>query len=83
MVGAKTDTFSIRVPADLPPSFRGKAIKFSYHLVVGTNRSQLGPMSPAVGSTKDSISRVMRVPVRMYNHVGSKFCPLFFFIVSG
>ncbi|GAA5905540.1 hypothetical protein JCM5296_000389 [Sporobolomyces johnsonii] len=70
---SKSYTFSIRIPADLPPSFRGKAIKFNYHLVVGSNRVSLGPMSlpaPAVGSAKNSVSRVMRVPVRVYNHVG-------------
>ncbi|GAA5927422.1 hypothetical protein JCM1841_000467 [Sporobolomyces salmonicolor] len=70
---SKSYTFSIRIPADLPPSFRGKAIKFNYHLVVGSNRVSLGPTSlpaPAVGSAKNSVSRVMRVPVRVYNHVG-------------
>lgn len=70
-----TDTFSIRVPADLPPSFRGKSIKFSYHLVVGTSRSKLGAVnSPlaALGAARDATSRVMRVPVRVYNHVGGK-----------
>ncbi|KAI5478593.1 Rgp1 family protein [Pseudohyphozyma bogoriensis] len=67
---SKSYSFSIRVPADLPPSFRGKAIKFSYHLVVGTNRSQFGPLAPGGASARDSVSRVMRVPVRVYNHVG-------------
>ncbi|GAA5823189.1 hypothetical protein JCM11251_007517 [Rhodosporidiobolus azoricus] len=70
---SKTFTFSIRVPADLPPSFRGKAIKFNYHLVVGSNRIPLGPAphpAQVVGYKRDSISRVMRVPVRVYNHVG-------------
>ncbi|ORY75976.1 Rgp1-domain-containing protein [Leucosporidium creatinivorum] len=70
---SKSYTFSIRVPADLPPSFRGKAIKFSYHLVVGTSRSKLGAVnSPlaALGAARDATSRVMRVPVRVYNHVG-------------
>ncbi|KAK4703418.1 RAB6A-GEF complex partner protein 2, partial [Phenoliferia sp. Uapishka_3] len=61
----KSYSFSIRVPADLPPAFRGKAIKFSYHLVVGTNRVTLGSSSQS-----PSRSRVMRVPVRVYNHVG-------------
>ncbi|GAA5898453.1 hypothetical protein JCM6882_007779 [Rhodosporidiobolus microsporus] len=70
---SKTFTFSIRVPADLPPSFRGKAIKFNYHLVVGSNRIPLDPAphpSQVLGYKRDSVSRVMRVPVRVYNHVG-------------
>ncbi|GAA5951108.1 hypothetical protein JCM10213_004240 [Rhodosporidiobolus nylandii] len=66
---SKSFTFTIRIPADLPPSFRGKAIKFSYHLVVGTNRVALGPSLP-YGYNRESVSRVMRVPVRVYNHVG-------------
>ncbi|GAA6029152.1 hypothetical protein JCM8097_001625 [Rhodosporidiobolus ruineniae] len=70
---SKTFTFSIRVPADLPPSFRGKSIKFNYHLVVGTNRIPFGPV-PHPGQVaayrRESVSRVMRVPVRVYNHVG-------------
>ncbi|KAM0756310.1 Rgp1-domain-containing protein [Meredithblackwellia eburnea MCA 4105] len=63
---SKSYNFSIRVPADLPPSFRGKSIKFSYHLVVGTNRTTIGPAAANLPSR----SRVMRVPIRMYNHVG-------------
>lgn len=73
---AHADNFSIRVPADLPPSFRGKSIKFSYHLVVGSNRVKLGHVSSpstGLGTTRDAKSRVMRVPVRVYNHVGGTF----------
>ncbi|GAA5867750.1 hypothetical protein JCM8547_005222 [Rhodosporidiobolus lusitaniae] len=70
---SKSFTFTIRIPADLPPSFRGKAIRFNYHLVVGTNRIPLGlaPHPAQVARYKrESVSRVMRVPVRVYNHVG-------------
>ncbi|GEM10571.1 rgp1 family protein [Rhodotorula toruloides] len=77
---SKSFAFSIRIPADLPPSFRGKAIKFNYHLVVGSNRISLGPISlkhavddvrpVAKAQGKPSVSRVMRVPIRVYNHVG-------------
>ncbi|GAA6003982.1 hypothetical protein JCM10207_006497 [Rhodosporidiobolus poonsookiae] len=70
---SKSFTFTLRIPADLPPSFRGKAIKFNYHLVVGTNRSALGPAPQAshiLGYKRETVSRVMRVPVRVYNHVG-------------
>ena len=70
-----TDTYTLRIPADLPPSFRGKAIKFNYHLVVGTHRILLSPSTahhdaPRAGDAHGSVSRVMRVPLRVYNHVG-------------
>ncbi|KAK4052398.1 Golgi membrane exchange factor (Ric1p-Rgp1p) subunit [Microbotryomycetes sp. JL201] len=70
---SKSYTFSIRIPADLPPSFRGRAIKFNYNLVVGTSRTRLGTVtspSAARGAARDATSRVMRVPIRIYNHVG-------------
>ncbi|KAM0790676.1 hypothetical protein ACM66B_004535 [Microbotryomycetes sp. NB124-2] len=70
---SKSYTFSIRIPADLPPSFRGRAIKFNYNLVVGTSRTRLGTVmnpSAARGAARDATSRVMRVPIRVYNHVG-------------
>lgn len=77
----RTDTYSIRIPADLPPSFRGKSIKFNYHLVVGSNRVALGPAvpteAPRAGRTKGSVSRVMRVPLRVYNHVGGALSSVF------
>ena len=65
---SRTFAFSLRIPADLPPSFRGKAIKFTYQLVVGTSRSTIGFATPRPGQ-RASLSRIMRVPVRMYNHV--------------
>ncbi|GAA5867854.1 hypothetical protein JCM3774_005884 [Rhodotorula dairenensis] len=76
---SKTFTFSMRVPADLPPSFRGKSIKFNYELVVGTNRTAVSPsmlvnpdepLRPRSLGGKSSSSRVMKVPIRLYNHVG-------------
>ncbi|KAL8734711.1 MAG: hypothetical protein Q9166_001367 [cf. Caloplaca sp. 2 TL-2023] len=32
-------SYSFRLPAGLPPSYRGKAVKFSYNLVVGIQRA--------------------------------------------
>lgn len=66
------DTFNIRIPADLPPSFRGKAIKFSYHFVVGTNRISLGTKISSGAAGDKQVGQVMRVPVRVYNHVGGE-----------
>jgi hypothetical protein len=51
-------------------------MKFSYELVVGTCRAS----SSAVGSTKPagkpSVSRVMKVPIRVYNHVAGQYVPV-------
>ncbi|GAA5833767.1 hypothetical protein JCM3766R1_000093 [Sporobolomyces carnicolor] len=67
---SKSFSFSIRLPADLPPSFRGKAIKFNYQLVVGSNRVSMTSANPNMTTRMGSVSRVMRVPLRIYNHVG-------------
>lgn len=54
----------MQLPGDLPPSFRGKAINFQYTLMVGTNRAP----NHALGEVKQH-SRLIRIPVRIYNHV--------------
>lgn len=60
------DTYSVRLPSALPPTYRGRTFKFSYNLVVGTCRGR------AAGA--DSQSRLLRIPLRVYNHVsGVKF----------
>ena len=61
------DSYSIGLPSNLPPTFRGRSLRFSYELVIGTCRA-LNPSS--VGS--DSVSRVMKVPIRVYNNVSGK-----------
>ncbi|KAF8446407.1 Rgp1-domain-containing protein [Boletus edulis BED1] len=69
---SRTYTYTVALPDNLPPTFRGRALKFSYELVIGTCRanpsatrttSSLGPTGA------NSISRVMKVPIRVYNHV--------------
>ncbi|KAG8682664.1 hypothetical protein FRC08_014818, partial [Ceratobasidium sp. 394] len=55
-------TYSISLPAALPPSFRGKYFRLTYHLVVGTTRPDTHPDA-------GQIRRVIRVPIRMYTHV--------------
>ncbi|KAJ3483506.1 hypothetical protein NLJ89_g12057 [Agrocybe chaxingu] len=64
---SRTYTYTIRLPDNLPPTFKGKALKFSYELVVGTCRA--GPPGSGGGMGANSISRVMKVPIRVYNHV--------------
>ena len=66
----RPDTFTLQLPGDLPPSFRGKAISFTYTLLVGTNRAPNG----ASGEYRQQ-SRMVRVPVRIYNNVSSESPP--------
>jgi hypothetical protein len=61
------DSFSVVLPGDLPPSFRGRSIKFSYSLVIGINRSP-----SAMLGEKTQQSRVVRVPMRIYNNVSGE-----------
>ncbi|KAF8060802.1 Rgp1-domain-containing protein [Lyophyllum atratum] len=64
---SRSYTYSILLPDNLPPTFKGRSVKFSYELVIGTCRagSSGGPGS----ASANSVSRVMKVPIRMYNHV--------------
>lgn len=72
---SKTFTFSLRLPADLPPSFMGSAIKFTYNLVIGTNRMDT---SRAAAHLSHQRSRLIKIPLRLYNHVGpSEVRPFF------
>ncbi|KAF8907707.1 Rgp1-domain-containing protein [Gymnopilus junonius] len=65
---SRSYTYTIKVPENLPPTFKGKALKFSYEFVVGICRA--GHSGTGGGpASADSISRVMKVPIRVYNHV--------------
>ncbi|KAI0063240.1 Rgp1-domain-containing protein [Artomyces pyxidatus] len=54
-------TYTVKLPSYLPPTYKGRTLKFSYQLSIGTCR--------ATGGTPSSNSRVMKVPIRVYNHV--------------
>ena len=70
---SKTYQFKLRLPVDLPPSYLGKAIRLKYLLTLGTNRSE-ALAAPARAQT----SRLIQIPIRIYNHVGaSGFRPFF------
>ncbi|KAF9475530.1 Rgp1-domain-containing protein [Pholiota conissans] len=65
---SRSYTYTIKLPENLPPTFKGRSLKFSYELVVGTCRA--GPTVGSGGNVgSNSISRVMKVPIRVYNHV--------------
>ncbi|KIJ58929.1 hypothetical protein HYDPIDRAFT_98508 [Hydnomerulius pinastri MD-312] len=69
---SRTYTYTLSLPENLPPTFRGRSLKFSYELVIGTCRAGASAMrsSSSLGPTgANSISRVMKVPIRVYNNV--------------
>ncbi|KAI5992450.1 Rgp1-domain-containing protein [Pisolithus albus] len=75
---SRTYTYSLMLPANLPPTFRGRSLKFSYELIVGTCRASASAMrsSSSLGPTgANSVSRVMKVPIRVYNHVAVSATP--------
>lgn len=61
----KKFTYKIQLPNDIPPSHRGKAIRFNYYLVVGTQRST--PSS--VKQPMQGGGQVVQIRFRVLNHV--------------
>ena len=56
------------LPENLPPTFRGRALKFSYQFILGICRAGAG--TPGAGPSSNS--RVMKVPIRIYNNVAGE-----------
>ncbi|KAF7332545.1 hypothetical protein MKEN_00137100 [Mycena kentingensis (nom. inval.)] len=61
-------TYTIPLPAHLPPTFRGRTMRFSYELVVGVCRASNSGVSWGKPDNA-SVSRIMKVPIRIYNNV--------------
>ncbi|KAK3831336.1 MAG: Rgp1-domain-containing protein [Linnemannia elongata] len=51
-------TYQIELPSDLPPSHRGKTIRFAYNLVLGVQRGSVHTPAKSV-----------QVPFRLYNNI--------------
>ncbi|KZP30270.1 Rgp1-domain-containing protein [Athelia psychrophila] len=68
---SRSYTYTLPLPPNLPPTFKGRALRFSYEFVVGTCRAGSGGIGGVggVGGARNSVSRVMKMPIRMYNHV--------------
>ncbi|KAG2356055.1 Rgp1-domain-containing protein [Suillus spraguei] len=65
---SRTYTYTLPLPSTLPPTFSGRMIRFSYELVVGTCRR--GDSAEGAATSIDvTVSRVMKVPIRVYNWV--------------
>ncbi|KAI0853756.1 Rgp1-domain-containing protein [Daldinia vernicosa] len=59
---SKTYEYTFKLPKGLPPTHRGKAMKISYSLVIGTQRP---------GGTKEQQVRSVEVPFRVLGSVNS------------
>lgn len=85
------DTYTVNLPDNLPPTFRGKAVRFSYELVVGLCRAGQSSMGLTPTNSEHShsgsanVSKLMKVPIRMYNNVVGQCFSLYrrLFILSG
>ncbi|KAE9404371.1 Rgp1-domain-containing protein [Gymnopus androsaceus JB14] len=78
---SRSYSYSILLPSNLPPTFRGRTFRFAYELVVGICRSSSDgasvngdSLSSAPASAKGkgpggSVSKVMKVPIRVYTNV--------------
>lgn len=53
---------TLPLPPDLPPSYIGRAITFTYSLSIGINRLQSG-------SARTRKSRIVQIPIRVFTHV--------------
>ncbi|PHZ08310.1 Rgp1-domain-containing protein [Rhizopus microsporus ATCC 52813] len=56
----KQYTYKVKLPNDIPPSHRGKAIRFNYYLVVGAQRAS---------QSKFNQGQVAQIRFRVLNHV--------------
>ncbi|PWN44628.1 Rgp1-domain-containing protein [Ceraceosorus guamensis] len=84
---SRSYSFRIPLPADLPPSYTGRAISFTYTLTLGTNRvdhaaprsaGSNGRFAQSQGSKQQQRSRLIRIPLRIYNHVSVSGATHFF-----
>ncbi|KAG0351562.1 hypothetical protein BG005_008941 [Podila minutissima] len=57
----RANTYQIDIPSDLPPSHRGKTIRFSYNLVLGVQRGSVH--TPA---------KNIQLPFRLYNNISEQ-----------
>ncbi|KAL9062865.1 MAG: hypothetical protein Q9157_008576, partial [Trypethelium eluteriae] len=61
---SKSYRYSFTLPRGLPPSFKGRAMKVSYHLAIGTQRA-------ATPSQKQQVKQI-EVPFRVFGGVNSR-----------
>lgn len=62
-----SDTYSLPLPKNLPPTFKGRTFRFSYEFTIGVCRAGTSP-----GNRSANHSRIMKIPVRVYNNVNGQ-----------
>ncbi|KAI8391357.1 Rgp1-domain-containing protein [Radiomyces spectabilis] len=58
----KKFSYKLKLPNDIPPTHRGKSIRFNYYLIIGTQRSNARPGMQPQG-------QVVQIRFRVLNHV--------------
>jgi hypothetical protein len=69
-----TVSYKITLPTDLPPSHRGKTIRFNYYLVIAVQKP------PSVQAGKPTLppqSQLVHIRFRVLNHVSGKEMDLY------
>ncbi|KAH9836631.1 Rgp1-domain-containing protein [Rhodofomes roseus] len=67
---SRSYTYSLGLPENLPPTFKGRTLKLSYQFILGVCRAGSSDPTNRSGATSaNSSSRVMKVPIRLYCHV--------------
>ncbi|KAI9487640.1 MAG: Rgp1-domain-containing protein [Benjaminiella poitrasii] len=61
----KKFSYKIQLPNDIPPSHRGKAIRFNYYLVIGTQRAHTTAKLPSIPNQ----GQIVQIRFRVLNHV--------------
>lgn len=59
------DSYKLKLPHNLPPTYRGKSMRFNYYLVIGSQRSGSNASSTPFGAQ----GHVVQIPFRVFNHV--------------
>ncbi|KAK0566395.1 Golgi membrane exchange factor (Ric1p-Rgp1p) subunit [Tilletia horrida] len=65
---SKTYSFRLPLPLDLPPSYLGRSIQFTYTLTIGVNSSSHAGSS-GIGLSTAAQARLFSIPIRLYNNV--------------
>lgn len=67
---SRSYTYTVVLPENLPPTYKGRALRLSYQFILGVCRAASSTPAGGKGPTgANSSSRVMKVPIRVYNHV--------------
>ncbi|KAH9947070.1 Rgp1-domain-containing protein [Amylocystis lapponica] len=67
---SRSYNYTVVLPENLPPTYRGRTLRFSYQFILGVCRAASTRSASGMGpSGANSRSRIMKVPIRIYNNV--------------